>query len=152
MMFDKYVFVTRQGEEYVCRPDKDGFRCGNCHRGLLEEEIKKGDQCRVCGAVVTEILTSKDIVTDLDLAREENLRLFNERIKPWLDEIIAELDRATEKFGKFASRHEGIAIIDEEFQELKKAVYWNDGDWKEEAIQTAAMCLRLLVDCSSGPK
>lgn len=63
-----------------------------------------------------------------------------------------ELEAATEKFGSFASQHEGIAVIEEEFLEMREAVFWpkHGGDVKlnpfEEAVQVAAMAVRFLVD------
>lgn len=62
--------------------------------------------------------------------------------------IGEELDEATKKFGPFASPHEGIAIILEEFIELMLAVFWGKGDPMREATQVGAMAARFLVDCS----
>jgi len=65
-------------------------------------------------------------------------------------EIIAEYMTATKKFGMFRSAHEGLAIIQEEFEEFKEAVFWphkeHTGDAREEAVQLAAMALRFLMD------
>lgn len=58
-----------------------------------------------------------------------------------------ELARATEKFGPFASGHEALAVIEEEFLEFRAAVFWGSGDPRIEAIQLAAMALRYLRDC-----
>ena len=67
-----------------------------------------------------------------------------------LDEIVTEYFDATMKFGTFASRHEGVAIIEEEFLEFRDAAFWphkNKGDDAyTEAKQLAAMCLRYMVD------
>lgn len=62
--------------------------------------------------------------------------------------IAEELDSATEKFGPFASPHEGIGIILEEFLELLWAVFWGKGDPMAEATQVGAMAARFLIDCS----
>ena len=68
-------------------------------------------------------------------------------------EVIAELDRATEKFGPFASPHEGIAIIEEEFLELRDAVFHGTpGEARSEAVQVAAMAIRFLIDCPPEDK
>lgn len=41
-----------------------------------------------------------------------------------IQEIVAELDRATDKFPTMRSPHEGLAILHEEYMELQAAVYW----------------------------
>ena len=65
-------------------------------------------------------------------------------------EVKKELERATELFGPFNSKHEGFAVIEEEFLELREAVFWphkiKDANPYEEAIQLAAMAVRLVLD------
>lgn len=72
-----------------------------------------------------------------------------------LDIVRAELERATSKFGSFASAHEGFAVIEEEFLELRDVVFWPHKDdsgrptielREEEARQLAAMAARFLMD------
>lgn len=73
-------------------------------------------------------------------------------------DVLRELRRATNKFGAFASPHEGIAIIEEEFLELREAVFWKKtpnetqderhARVRGEAVQLAAMAIRFLVDVS----
>lgn len=59
-----------------------------------------------------------------------------------------ELVKAQQKFGDFASPHEGYAVILEEVDELWAEVKRNDRSaMRAEAIQVAAMVLRFLVDC-----
>lgn len=62
--------------------------------------------------------------------------------------ISAEYDRATAKFGQFNSPHEGIAVVEEEFLELRQEVFWgkDDGALQTEAVQLGAMALRFLTD------
>ncbi len=70
-----------------------------------------------------------------------------------LEEVIVEYLKATRHFGKFASAHEGLAIIEEEFLEFREAVFWphkeHTGDARQEVIQLAAMSLRFLMDIES---
>lgn len=67
-------------------------------------------------------------------------------------EVKAELLNATQKFGSFASGHEGLAVIEEEFLELRSAVFWGvdqkgrPASVREEAVQLAAMAIRFLID------
>ena len=64
----------------------------------------------------------------------------------YLEEIRDELDRATTKHGDFSSTHEALGVILEEFEELKEAIKNGDKEnGQEEAIQLAAMCLKLLM-------
>lgn len=63
--------------------------------------------------------------------------------------VLAELARATAKFGPFHSAHEGWAVLREEVDELWWEVKANDRDrQRAEAVQVAAMALRFLRDCS----
>lgn len=71
---------------------------------------------------------------------------------PTIDTVLNELRRATEKFPKFNSPHEGIAVLREEYLELEREVFWGKQDLiKMEAIQVAAMALRFLRDCCDCP-
>lgn len=60
-----------------------------------------------------------------------------------------ELLRASRRFPRMHSPHEAIAVIEEEYLELRKHVYEGDGrcaDAMVEAIQLAAMALRYVFD------
>ena len=65
-----------------------------------------------------------------------------------IDVILDEYWSAKRKFPKFNSAHEGIAVIEEEFLELRQEVFWGKEpkNMKMEAIQLAAMSIRFLVD------
>jgi hypothetical protein len=71
-------------------------------------------------------------------------------LEDMMSAIVDEYTIATEKFGKFVSPHEGLAIIEEEFLEFREAVFWphkeHTGEARQEAIQLAAMALRFLMD------
>lgn len=62
--------------------------------------------------------------------------------------VREEAVRATKRFGRFASTHEGYAVILEELDELWEKVKRGDllGQG-EEAVQVAAMALEFIVDC-----
>lgn len=64
--------------------------------------------------------------------------------------VRKELDKATDRFGAFASSHEGIAVIEEEFLELRSEVFWGKRaePMLQEAVQLAAMAIRFIVDVS----
>lgn len=64
------------------------------------------------------------------------------------DCIVDEHLRAANKFPKFASLHEGYAILKEEVDELWDEIKGEQRPehLREEAMQVAAMALRFLVD------
>jgi len=56
-------------------------------------------------------------------------------------------------YPKFNSPHEGLAVLQEEFEELKAEVFKNHKSrsveaMRKEAIQVAAMALRFILDCT----
>ena len=69
----------------------------------------------------------------------------------WMTKIQIEYVRASAEFPKFNSRHEGLAVIQEEFEGLKECVFkkYHHGSAPKEAIQLGAMALRFLMDCCS---
>jgi hypothetical protein len=74
----------------------------------------------------------------------------NQRIKSYVMTLVdKELEKASENHPPFRSKHEGLAIIEEEFLELRKAVfikYESPTQIRKEAIHTAAMAIRFLID------
>ena len=65
--------------------------------------------------------------------------------------IIREYDRASSIFPAFNTAHEGLAVIEEEFLELRAEVFVNHKErshimMRKEATHLAAMCLRFLID------
>jgi len=68
-----------------------------------------------------------------------------------LELIDLEHSRAVRLFGKFKSPHEGLAIILEEYEELKAEVFQQPDKcdkerMAEEAKHIAAMALRFMID------
>ena len=69
-----------------------------------------------------------------------------------LDRMIArvrdEALRAGERYGEPRSTHESLGVLLEEFDELKSAIHANAmASISMEAIQVAAVALRLAVEC-----
>lgn len=66
-------------------------------------------------------------------------------------QVEDELAKAQECFGAFSSAHEAIAVIREEYLELEQCVFQKDMHYllPAEAVQLAAMAVRLLVDMQS---
>jgi len=73
------------------------------------------------------------------------------KIELIMKEVISELNEATEKFGSFNNRHEGLALIREEYLELEKEIFKKDPSkdkMTKEAIQLAAVAIRFVHDVS----
>ena len=87
----------------------------------------------------------------------------SEAIDVVLNDVSDELVRATSKFGAFNSAHEGFAVLEEEFLELRSEVFTNPikanpaiskhaaidlhkAAMRSEAIQVAAMAMRFVMD------
>lgn len=72
--------------------------------------------------------------------------------------IKCEIESATSKFGSFHNAHEGYAVLLEEVDELWENVKLNQKTpnrldlIKDEAIQVAAMSIRLIHDCCYKPE
>lgn len=67
--------------------------------------------------------------------------------------IDCEHSNAITHYPKFHSPHEGLAVLQEEFEELKAEVFKNHKSrsveaMRKEAIQVAAMALRFILDCT----
>lgn len=79
------------------------------------------------------------------------MHLCCEEVEEIIDAIRKELMEAAYVYGPMASAHEGLAIINEEFDELKEWVWMkpalrNKADMKKEAVQLAAMSIRFIFD------
>lgn len=67
--------------------------------------------------------------------------------------VEGEVIRATKLYSTFNSAHEGFAVlleeVDELWDEIKKRPGVRDNNAiRDEAIQVAAMAIRLIVDCT----
>ena len=71
-----------------------------------------------------------------------------QKVPSIVDEVVAEYRRAVEKFPPYHSDREGFDILDEEVQELKQAIrHETPQQARAEAIQVAAVAIRLVMDC-----
>jgi hypothetical protein len=69
-----------------------------------------------------------------------------------VSEVTEELARARTRFPRFNSSHEGYAVLLEEVDELWDEIKRNDPvRGRCEAIQVAAMAIRLILDCYTDP-
>ena len=78
------------------------------------------------------------------------MTLYEERyLRELFEELLAEINRAVSKNGPMKSRHEGYAVMLEEFDELWDEIKLknpNPENLREEAIQIAAMAVRFIHD------
>jgi hypothetical protein len=75
----------------------------------------------------------------------------SDRAESAISLIIGEFAKATAANGAFHSAHEGLAVIHEEFDELKAEVWKKARDRDPDALikeakQVGAMAMRFLVD------
>ena len=73
-----------------------------------------------------------------------------------LKEVWDELKFARESFPPFNSAHEGLAILEEEFEELKEQVFRHQSarslvGMRKEAKHVAAMAIRFMTDVTAVP-
>lgn len=68
-----------------------------------------------------------------------------------LKEIIDHAEQSDERYGDFTSTHEALGVALEEFEELRQAIQSNRlGSVRDEAIDLAAVCYRLALQCRSS--
>ena len=70
-------------------------------------------------------------------------------IREALVEVEHELEQAMRTYGPIASPHEAHSVIGEEFEEFWEEVKERNQDteaMRRELIQTAAMCVRAIID------
>lgn len=69
-------------------------------------------------------------------------------MKEFLTLVEAELQRALSLHGDMNSLHEGLAVIWEEFEEVKNEIFKKSPDKEElskELVQVASMCAKLWL-------
>lgn len=67
------------------------------------------------------------------------------------DSLRAEMARAEDRYGDFASTHEGLGVLTEEYHELIEAIQGNRVDRvRHEALQVAAVAMRLAEACEDS--
>ena len=77
-----------------------------------------------------------------------------EKLDMVISAVKKEFLRAITKFGSFHNAHEGYAVLLEEVDELWENVKLNQKNTlrsrliREEAIQVAAMSIRIIIDCT----
>lgn len=63
-------------------------------------------------------------------------------------EVRGEVERSNERYGPFKSTHEGYGVLAEEMLELLTAIKSNrKNDIDEEAMQVAAVAMRIVIAC-----
>lgn len=93
---------------------------------------------------------------DLTPAERADVRAVEQQ-EAVLDEVDQELYNARSIYGAFNSAHEGCGVLREEFEELWDEVRAKNGardiaKMRHEAIQTAAMAIRFIIDVCDGGK
>lgn len=69
------------------------------------------------------------------------------RLENTIKDVVQEFLTSTEKYGPFNTTHEAYGVLKEEVDELWDACKKNDlSNMEKEAVQVAAMAIRLIVD------
>lgn len=62
-------------------------------------------------------------------------------------DVCCEAQRSRTKYGPYASAHEAMGVLDEEYMELRRAIHANDADAiHAEALQISAVAMRLCEE------
>lgn len=132
--------IDRSGVEWVQEP------AGCWH--MPETTVEQGACDTACWSTLEQLRATRGPLEDDPAVR------FSDHVAA-IDAVLAlvrdELVSATEKFGPFASAHEGFAIIREEVDELWDEIKADKvpgarGRMRREALQVAAMGARFLLD------
>lgn len=109
------------------------------------------------GGTVSAALDKCELATDEEARRwykEKAARMLRRGARGAADEVLREVQRATQKFPTWPTDPlHALAVLGEEFGELTKAMLQltyephktSPSEVREEAIQTAAMALRLIA-------
>jgi len=70
-------------------------------------------------------------------------------------EIKEEYKQAIQTNPAFHSPHEGLAVIEDQFEDLKRQVFMprsgrSTDEMRKEAVQIATMAIRFIVDCTQN--
>lgn len=81
----------------------------------------------------------------------DDMRDYMDRARAVNIEVLGEILEARTNWPPFNSAHEGFAILNEEFDELKEHVWTNQKRrdlhaMRKEAIQLAAMAIRMAIE------
>ena len=115
--------------------------------------------CKVCGALMgtcSDDWTGYGICQDCCpcCLRTKTKSQLPKHLKPTgeiFEAMLKEISHASSKYPPFHSMHEGYAVILEELDELKEAIWKSKGVRlnpiaAKEAIQVAAMAVRFILD------
>ncbi len=76
--------------------------------------------------------------------------MYEGKVSTVIDEVVAELERATGLYSSMPGPHEGFVILQDRMGELWEEVREqerNKAAMSDEAIQVAAMAIRFILDC-----
>lgn len=59
----RIIVKGKDGCFYDCQNTPRGFRCGKCHRGVINKSM--GSKCRICGSKVAQIIQDGEYVIEV---------------------------------------------------------------------------------------
>ena len=77
----------------------------------------------------------------------------SERRIPAKEQVVREMFRGREMYGQYASTHEAVAVIREEYLEFEREVFHGTPEAAvKEAVQLAATAMRFVMEFGNGER
>lgn len=127
------------------------YLCGNCGNRFVVWE--GSTPCPKCGVDDALDITTKGEAAGIGLDKSAAIKPESAR-RCIAMQVLDTLEWGNKKHGdEFASAHEAIAVLREEYLELEHEVFHGDRNRiRDEALQVAAVAIKLIMHVDGGGK